>query len=350
MRRKQIKIGDRLIGCNSPVFIIAEAGVNHNGNLRLAKKMVDNAKDIGVDAIKFQTFKTDELATHDAPKEKYQKKTTFGKFQHEMLKRLELSGGEFKELFNYCQKKKIMFLSTPFDFQSAEFLYELGVPAFKISSGDLTNIPLLLKIAKYGKPIILSTGMATLSEVKDAVKAIYSAGNKKLVLLHCTSNYPTEYKNVNLRAMETLLKTFNLPVGYSDHTEGIEVPIAAVALGGCVIEKHFTLDKNLPGPDHKASLEPEEFKKMVKSIRNTERAMGSGKKKPMCSEAEMKRVSRKSIVAACDIPKGMRITYEMLAIKRPGTGIEPKYIGKIISREFKRYIKKNQILTWKEVL
>ncbi|MEW6482425.1 MAG: N-acetylneuraminate synthase [bacterium] len=346
MRKEQINIAGRTIGDNQPVFIISEAGVNHNGDVKIAKKMIEAAKDIGADAIKFQTFKADELVIPNAPKAEYQNKTTSGKSQYEMLKELELSENEFKKLFNYCQKKNIIFLSTPFDFQSAEFLYKLGVPAFKIGSGDLTNIPLLIQVAKYGKPIILSTGMSTLAEVKEAVKPIYSTGNKKLILLHCTSNYPTKYEDVNLKAMVTLKDEFNLPIGYSDHTEGIEVSVGAVALGACVIEKHFTLDKNLAGPDHKASLEPDEFRKMVQSIRNVEMAMGNGIKKPTKSEIEVQKVARKSIVVARDIPKGTRLSLDMLAIKRPGTGIEPKYLDKLVDKQVITSIKKDQILTW----
>ncbi|MEW6680128.1 MAG: N-acetylneuraminate synthase family protein, partial [bacterium] len=227
MKKKRINIAGRIIGDEQPVFIIAEAGVNHNGSLKLAKRLVDAAKVAGADAIKFQTFKADELVIPNAPKAEYQKKTTSGKSQYEMLKELELSENEFKELFDYCQEKKIIFMSTPFDFRSAEFLYKLGIPAFKIGSGDLTNPPLLIQVAKYRKPIILSTGMSTLAEVKEAVKAIYSTGNKKLILLHCTSNYPTKYEDVNLKAMVTLKDEFNVPIGYSDHTEGIEVAVAA---------------------------------------------------------------------------------------------------------------------------
>ncbi len=342
----EIKINNKKIGKYNPVFIIAEAGVNHNGSLKLAMKMADAAKDAGADAIKFQTFKTEELVTQMAPKANYQKKTVPGKSQFEMLKNLELSQNDFKKLFEYCNRKKIIFLSTPFDFESAEFLNKLDVPAFKISSGDLTNIPLLLQIAKYKKPIILSTGMSTLTEITDAVKIIYSTGNKKLVLLHCTSNYPTKFEDVNLRAMDTIRKNFNTLVGYSDHTEGIEIAIAAVAMGASLLEKHFTLDKTLPGPDHKASLEPQEFMKMVKAIRNVEISFGNGIKKPERSEMEIRRIARKSIVAAVNIPKGTRLTKNMLAIKRPGAGIEPKYLEQLINRKAKINIKKDQVLTW----
>lgn len=345
-RRHQITIGGYQIGENKPAFIIAEAGVNHNGNIKLAQKMVDAAKMAGADAVKFQTFKTEKLITHDAPKAKYQKAADSSGSQYAMLKKLEFSESDFKMLFGYCRKKKIIFLSTPFDRESAELLNDLGVPAFKVSSGDLTDIPLLQKVAGFKKPIILSTGMSTLKEVKKAVRKIYLIGNNKLILLHCTSNYPAKYGDINLMAMETLRKEFNLPVGYSDHTEGIEVPIAAVAMGACVIEKHFTLDKDLPGPDHKASLEPDEFGKMVKHIKNIEKAVGNGVKKPREYEAEIKKIARKSVVTARDIPKGATITWDMLAIKRPGTGIEPMSLGRLVGRHVKRAVKKDRVLTW----
>jgi len=346
MKNLQIKIGNRIIGDDHPVFIIAEAGVNNNGKIELAKKMIDVAKRAGADAVKFQTFRTENFVIQNAPKAIYQKKITKGKSQFEMLKKLELSFDEFNKLFNYCKMKKIIFLSTPFDMQSAEFLHKLGVAAFKIGSGDLTNIPLLLQIAKYGKPIILSTGMSTMAEIKDAVKAIYSAKNKKLILLQCTSSYPAEFNDVNLSAMNTLRKKLNVSVGYSDHTKGIEISTAAVAMGATVIEKHFTLGKNQEGPDHKISLIPNELKDLINSIRNVEKAFGDGMKQMVKSEREIRRIARKSIVASCDIPKGMIIEECMLAIKRPGIGIEPKYFKRLIGKKAKRIIKKNQVFTW----
>ncbi len=345
IKKVQVRLGNREIGEGQPVFIIAEAGVNHNGNVKLARKMIDVAQKAGADAIKFQTFKTEELVVPNAPKARYQKLSTPGRFQFEMLKKLELSESEFEGLFHYCKRKKIIFLSTPFDFSSADFLYKLGVPAFKIGSGDLTNLPLLRHIANYGKPMILSTGMATLQEVKEAVVTVYSVGNKKIILLHCTSNYPTRYEDVNLRILDTLRK-FNTPIGYSDHTAGLEVAVAAVAKGVCIIEKHFTLDKNLPGPDHKASLEPGELKKMVNAIRNTERAMGHSIKRPVQNEREISKIARKSIIANKAIPKGTRITRDMLAIKRPGTGIEPKCLSQLLGKRTKKFIGKDHVLTW----
>lgn len=351
MRKKQqiIKIGKRNIGQHNPVFIIAEAGVNHNGSLKLAKKMIDAAQEAGADAIKFQTFKAEELVVRNAPKANYQKRTVPDKSQYEMLKGLELSDAEFKELLAHSRKKKILFLSTPFDPGSAELLLGLGMQAFKIGSGELTNIPLLSQVARYGKPIILSTGMSTLAEVRAAVKAIYAAGNRKLVLLHCTSNYPTRYEDVNLLAMVTLRNEFSVPVGYSDHTKGIEVSIGAVTRGACVIEKHFTLKKNYSGPDHKASLEPREFMNMVNSIRNIEKSIGNGLKIPRESENTMRKIARKSIVALKAIHKGEKITHDMVSIKRPGTGISPMYLSKIIGKKAKNNIKANEVIKWAKV-
>jgi len=269
--KKKIKIANKLIGNGEPVFIIAEAGVNHNGNINLAKKLIDIAKKAGADAVKFQTWLTEEIVTKDAEGAEYQMKTANAKeTQYEMLKKLELSQNDFRELKKYADKKKIIFLSTPDEEKSADFLFKLDVPAFKIGSGEVTNLPYLKHIAKKKKPIILSTGTATLNEVKEAVNTIKKAGNDKIVLLHCTTNYPCPLEEVNLRAMSTLKKEFALPVGHSDHTLGIIVPIMATTLGATVIEKHFTLDKNLPGPDHKASLEPNELREMVKIIRDTE--------------------------------------------------------------------------------
>ena len=336
---RYINIGNRKVGAGQRVFIIAEIGVNHNGSLKLAKGMVDGAKACGADAAKFQTFKTEDLLARDIRH----------KSQFEMLKQLELSEGGFRTLSDYCRKKKIIFLSTPFDYRSACFLYRLGVPAFKIGSGELTNTPLLLQVAGYRRPIILSTGMATLREVREAVRTVYSTNNKDLILLHCTSNYPAKYSDVNLRAMDTLRERFGAPVGYSDHTEGIEASIAAVTMGACVIEKHFTLDKGFRGPDHKASLEPDEFRDLVRAIRNTEEAMGDGVKTPRDSEQEVKKLARKSIVAACDISKGGRLNLDMLAVKRPGTGLAPKYLKKLVNKKAMVDIKKDQVLTRDEV-
>lgn len=326
------------------VFVIAEAGVNHNGDVILAKKLIDLAAEAGADAVKFQTFSTEENVTQSAPKASYQKKTSLRESQFDMLRKLELSQGEFREIFDYCKYKKILFLSTPFDYASADFLARLPVSLFKISSGEITNVLLLKKVAEFKKPIILSTGMSSLEEVKQAVKLIYLAGNKKLTLLHCTSNYPTKFEDVNLRAIQTLRHEFNVPVGYSDHTEGIEVAIAATALGAEVIEKHFTLDKNLPGPDHKASLSPTQLKDLVRSIRNVEISMGDGRKVPRPSENNVKQVARKSVVSLFNIKKGERIKAEMLGLKRPGTGLAPKKLAGLLDKVAKRDISKDTIV------
>ena len=341
---KKIKIGNKIIREGNPCFIIAEAGVNHNGDIKLAKKLVDVAKEAGADAVKFQTFKAENVVTENAAMASYQKRNIKKKeTQQEMLKEIELDYKDFIRLKKYCDKKKIIFLSTPHSEDAIDFLEDL-VPVYKVGSGDLTNLPFLEKIAKKKKPIILSTGMATLSEVKEAVRTIKRAKNNKIILLHCTTNYPCSLEEVNLRAMLTLKKEFNLPVGYSDHTLGILVPVMAVTMGARVLEKHFTLDKHLPGPDHKASLEPDELKEMIKTIRNVEKTLGNGIKKPTRSEEKIKKVARKSIVAKVDIPKGVKITKDMLDIKRPGTGIEPKYLKRIIGRKSKKNIKKDELI------
>jgi len=337
---KKIKIENKLVGDKEPCFIIAEVGVNHNGDLSLAKKMIDEAKKAGADAIKFQSFKAETLVTKSAEKEKYQRTKT-KESQYEMLKKLELSEKEQKALFSYCQKRKIIFLSTPYGEEDADFLEKLGVPAFKISSSDITHLPLLKHIAKKKLPMIISTGASYLEEVKEAVKAVKSQGNNKIILMHCTNIYPAPLEDVNLRAIYTLRKTFNLPIGYSDHTLGTTVPIAAVAIGAVAIEKHFTLDRKLPGPDQKASSEPKEIKEMVKLIRDTEKALGAPLKAPVRGEHEDRILGRRSIIAKTDIKKGEIIKNNMLIIKRPGDGIQPKDIDKIIGKRAKRNIKKD---------
>ena len=345
----EIKIENRIINEKTLCFIIAEAGVNHNGDINLAKKLIDKAKEGGVDAVKFQTFMAEDLVTKEGEMADYQKKNT-GETESQlaMLKKIELSPGEFEELKKYCDKKNIIFLSTPHTEDAIDFLEPL-VPAYKVGSGDLTNIPFLEKIARKKKPIILSTGMATLSEVKEAVGTIKKAGNNKIILLHCTTNYPCPLEEVNLKAMLILKKEFNLPVGYSDHTLGITVPIMAATLGAVILEKHFTINKNLPGPDHKASLEPDELREMVIAIRNTEKALGGGVKKPTKSEEKIKKVVRKSIIAKIDIPKGAKITDEILIIKRPGNGIQPKYLHKVIGKIARGDIKKDNLIKFREL-
>ena len=336
-------IGNKVIGDGNSAFIIAEAGVNHNGDINIAKELVDKAIFAGVDAIKFQTFKTEKLVTGYADMAEYQK-DNIGKVesQFNMLKKLELSYECFIELQQYCINKGIMFLSTPFDFESADFLASMGMEAFKISSADLTNIPFLEHIARFNKPIILSSGMSTLSEIEEAINAIYSLGNEVVAVLHCTSNYPAKLLNVNLNAMNTIKNAFKIVSGYSDHTEGITIPIAAVAMGGNIIEKHFTLDKNMEGPDHKASLSPLELKAMVQEIRNVEMALGTGIKRYNSSEVDTMKAARKSIVAARDIKAGENINLVDLDYKRPGTGLSPKFYMEIVGKRATRDIKMDE--------
>jgi N-acetylneuraminate synthase/N,N'-diacetyllegionaminate synthase len=344
---KKIRIGEQLLGEGEPCFIVAEAGVNHNGDINLAKKLIDAAKKAKADAVKFQIFKAEKLATKYAEKAKYQTKTTNeNKSQLAMLKQLELNDEDFRELYNYAKKSNIVFLSSAFDKESVDLLNDLGVSAFKIASGEITNFPLLKYVAEKKKPVILSTGMSTLDEIGDALKVIRENGTKDIVLLHCVTSYPAKKEEINLRVIETLRQRFKLPIGFSDHTLGITIPIVAAALGAVLIEKHFTLDRNLLGPDHKASLEPDELKEMIKAIRDVEKALGDGIKKLTMDEKRIKKIARRSIVAIVDIPKGSVITKEMLDIKRPGTGIEPKCLDVVVGRKAKRNIKKDEILKW----
>ena len=324
------------------VFIIAEAGVNHNGSLELAKKLVDKAVDAGADCVKFQTFKAENIVSKDAKKAAYQVNNT-GKndSQLNMLKQLELSYDDFVELNNYCKKKGIMFLSTAFDCESIEFLATLDMKMFKIPSGEITNLPYLRKINLYKKEVILSTGMADLEEIQDALNVLKDC---KVTLLHCTTEYPCPYNNVNLKAMLVMKEKFNLEVGYSDHTQGIEIPIMAVSMGAKIIEKHFTLDKNMEGPDHKASLEPDELKKLVQAIRNVEVAFGDGIKKPQESERKNIEIARKSIVAKCDIKKGEIFSENNITVKRPGNGISPMKWDEIIGTYAKKDYKEDELI------
>ena len=324
MNLRLLDINGRMVGPGYPCFIIAEAGVNHNGDLGLAKQLVDVAVQAGADAVKFQTFKAERIVTRDAPKAEYQKRTSnTAESQFDMLRRLELSPQTHHELKAYCEDRSILFMSSPFDEGSADLLASMDVAVFKIPSGEITNLPFLAHVARKGRAMIVSTGMAYLSEVETAVRAIREAGNWHLVLLHCVSNYPADPADVNLRAMQTMSAAFSVPVGYSDHTPGIEVPLAAVALGACVVEKHVTLDRSLPGPDHRVSLEPEELGAMVRGIRIVEAALGHGRKEPAASEANTAAVARKSLVAARDLPAGSKLTEDMIDILRPGTGLPP---------------------------
>ncbi len=321
------------------IYIIAEAGVNHNGSFETALKMVDQAKAAGADCIKFQTFISKNLVSKSAGKAEYQKKTTDAdESQLDMLKKLEISFSDFIALKDYCAAKEIDFLSTAFDFESIDFLESLDMKIWKIPSGEITNLPYLIRIAKTGKAIILSTGMSTMREIEDALDVLKTNRAGEITLLHCTTEYPAAVAHVNLKAMDTIRGAFGLPVGYSDHTQGIEISIAAAALGAVVIEKHFTLDAAMEGPDHKSSLEPSELKAMVSAIRRVEAALGDGKKEPSPEELQTLTVARKSITAKCTILKGECFTSENLTVKRPGTGISPmkwfNVIGQTADRDY----------------
>ena len=331
------------------VYIIAEAGDNHNGDFNTALKLVDVAKRAGADCVKFQTFVTEEIISKYAEMAEYQKKNT-GKeeSQFEMVKRLELSFDEFRKIKEYCDRVGIQFLSTPFDLKSVDFLNELGVPFFKIPSGEITNYPYLIKIAHTGKPVVMSTGKCEPDEILAAINVLEKNGSGEITLLHCNTEYPTPLKDVNLYAMRTMKKMFGKKVGYSDHTKGIEVPVAAVALGACVIEKHFTLDKNMPGPDHKASLEPDELGRMVKNIRNIEIALGDGVKRVSESERKNIAIARKSIVARRNIQEGEILTEENLAVKRPGTGINPMQWMEVLGTRAVRDFKEDELIEIRE--
>lgn len=318
-------------------YIIAEAGVNHNGDIDKAKQLVLIAKNAGCDCVKFQTFLADKIVTKTAAKARYQiENTGNAETQYEMLKKLELSKRDYKELRDYCKKVGIDFMSTPFDEEAVDILEELGVTAYKLSSGDITNKSLIQYVGLKQKKIFLSTGMSTLDEVRKAIQWLQEVGNKNIVLLHCTSNYPAAYKSVNMQAMKTMHNIFSYEVGYSDHTNGVEIPFMAVSMGATVIEKHFTYDKNAEGPDHKASLEPNELDYMVKGIRHIEEAMGDGVKKPTLQELETRKVARKSLIWTHDMKVGDIISQDDICCKRPGVGIAPErkddLIGKVISR------------------
>ncbi len=329
------------------VFVIAEAGVNHNGSLELAKKLIDIAASSGADAVKFQTFKAENLVTKKAQKAKYQTKSTDkDESQFDMIKKLELDSQAHKQLINYSKKKRIMFMSTPFDHDSIELLNELGLEVFKISSSDITNLPYLRHVGKLDKKIILSTGMSNISEISDALQVLIKSGTKKnnITVLHANTDYPTPMKDVNLKAMLAIGKKFNLAYGYSDHTLGIEVDIAAVAMGASCIEKHFTINSNMDGPDHKASLEPDQLKAMVKAIRNIEIALGSDIKKPSSGEIININVVRKSIVAKLDIKQGEIFSKNNLAVKRPGNGISPMKWDEIIGTKATKDYRKDELI------
>nr|MBI3612711.1 N-acetylneuraminate synthase [Nitrospirota bacterium] len=346
-----MKIGERRIGSGHPCFLIAEAGVNHNGDLRLAELLIDAAAEAGADAVKFQTFKAERLLAAHAPKAEYQLAVTNPmESQLDMLRRLELSPEAHARLRDYASRKGLVFLSSPFDDESADFLHGLGVPLFKIASGELTNLPFLEHVARKGKPMIVSTGMAFLKEVEEAVRVLGKAGCKSLVLLHCTSQYPADSGDCNLKAMVTLREVFNLPVGYSDHTAGVTMAGAAVALGAVVLEKHITLDKNMLGPDHRASLEPDELKRLVEVVRDVERGLGDGVKRPVDAEMNARSVARRSLVAVLDLPAGTILEKHHLAAKRPGTGIAPAEVERLLGRRLVRSLSVDELIRWTDLV
>lgn len=345
-----ISIGDRRIGPEEPVFVIAEAGVNHNGDVALARQLVDVAAAAGADAVKFQTFRASQVVTSTAPKAAYQQRRTAAtESQLAMLRRLELSPAAHHELAAYCRERGILFLSTPFDEDSADLLDTLGVPLFKIASGEVTNWPFLHFLARKGKPLILSTGMAYLREVDEALRVLRASGNTQVVLLHCLSDYPANPAEVNLRAIQTMATTLQVPVGYSDHTPGLEVPLAAVALGACVIEKHFTLDRTLPGPDQAASLDPGELQALVRGIRTVTLALGHGTKQPAPSESHHRVLVRRSLAAACDVTAGTILRDTMLIALRPGSGISPVLVAEVVGRMVTQPLKAGQLLAWSDL-
>jgi len=328
-------------------FIIAEAGVNHNGSLDLAFQLIETAKACGADAVKFQSFRADRMVTRFAAKAAYQERTTEHVESHfDMLKRLELSDDAHRRLIAHCREANIEFLSSPFDEESVDLLETIGVSQFKVPSGEITNLPLLQYIARKGRPVILSTGMANLGEVEEAIRTLQAAGSAEITLLHCVTEYPAPYDEINLRAMHTLETAFGLPVGYSDHTPGIAIAIAAVAMGAQVVEKHFTLDRSLPGPDHRASLEPADFKQMVAAIRNVESALGSGIKNPAPCELQNMPVARKSVIATRSLPAGHKLCCADLAIKRPGTGIAPKFLQLLIGHTLRLSVEEDEVISW----
>ena len=342
---RTIHIGGKQIGDGHPCFIIAEAGVNHNGNLEMALQLVDAAADAGADAVKFQTFKAEKLISASAPKAEYQKATTgTDERQLEMVRRLEMSEAMTRAAADYAAKRGVLFLSTAFDEDSVDFLDQLDVPAFKVGSGDLTDLPLLEFIGHKRKPVILSTGMAYLEEVEAAFETLLASGCAEIALLQCVSAYPADPEAANLKVIHTLREHFDVPIGFSDHSLGSELAIAAVALGATVIEKHITLDVNLPGPDHRVSLTPDPFKNMTRSIRLVEAGLGDGVKRPTAGEQNVRDVARRSIVAACPIPQGAIVTREMLAFKRPGTGISPADWNKVVGRHTTREISFDSII------
>jgi N,N'-diacetyllegionaminate synthase len=347
MKETDILIDQKVIGSGSQVFVVAEIGINHDGSVSQAEKLIDAAADAGADAVKFQSFRADHLLIPS--RDRYAQQTEGAESAYQMLRRCELSWEDQERLKKHADKRDILFMSTPFDEESADFLDSLDVPVFKIASSDITHVPLLRHVASKGKPVFLSTGMSFLSEVADAIWTLRSAGAKEILLMHCVSTYPAVPQHMNLRALQTLQSYFELPVGLSDHSEGILLPLVSVALGAVVIEKHFTIDKNAPGPDHKASMDPADLKMLIKSLRDVEASLGDGRKRPSDIEEESRLFSRRSIVAAVDIRAQEQIADWMLAFKRPGSGLEPRYYEKVIGMTARRNIGKDTILQWEDL-
>ncbi len=347
MKATDILIGPKVIGSGSGVFLIAEIGINHNGSVSQAEKLIDAAAESGADAVKFQSFRVDRLLIPS--RDRYAQQMDGTESAYQMLRRCELSWEDQEKLKKHADGRGILFLSTPFDEESADFLDSMGVPAFKIASSDITHVPLLRHVASKGKPILLSTGMSFLSEVADAIWSLRSAGAKEILLMHCVSAYPAAPQYMNLRALQTLQSYFEVSVGLSDHSEGILFPLIAVALGAVVIEKHFTLDKAAPGPDHKASMDPADLKLLVKSLRDVESSLGDGRKRPSDVEEESRLFGRRSIVAAVDIRAHETIANWMLTFKRPGSGLEPRFWEKVIGMTARRNIGKDTILQWEDL-
>jgi len=347
----RITIGERQVGNGCPIYIIAEAGVNHAGNADVAVKMIEAAARAGASAVKFQTFVPERVASPSAPRAAYQSRSCGGGGQLEMLRSLALGERDHRRLYAAARELGVEFLSTPFDESSAALLYSLGVPAFKVSSGDLTNVPFLRHLGRMGRPLILSTGMATLGEIEEALDAVSGGGANPadVVLLQCASSYPASPDEVNLRAIEVLKGAFGTPVGLSDHTEGIHVACAAVALGASVVEKHFTIDRSLGGPDQSFSLLPDELARLVQGVREVERAMGSGHKRPSRDEGEMRVVSRRSLHAAREIPAGTRICESMIAVTRPADGLHPRHADDVVGRKARVGLSPGDPITWEVV-
>lgn len=342
--KKEVKIGNKTVGGNNPTYIIAEIGANHNRDMDTAKKLIALATEADVDAVKFQTYKAEKLYSKKAPKFSKDNTDPF-----DLIKSVELPHEWHKELFDYTVKKGLHFLSSPFDYEAVDLLDKLGVPAFKIASFEITDLELLKYTAKKKKPIILSTGMADFEEINDAIDTIRSQGNDDIILLHCNSLYPTPIEIVNLNAIKTMYDEFKIPIGFSDHTLGIHIPVAAVAKGAKIIEKHYTLDRKMKGPDHSFAIEPDELKQMVKNIQDVEKASGSGEKTVTKEEKEMYEKGRRSLIAAVEIPKGTKITRDMIIIKRPGYGIKPKHLQEIIGKTAKKNIEAEQWITWDDI-